>query len=195
MNVHVCCRPQSQVNYHGTKGERQALYCGPWYEAKESVRRQMALGNQAQPLIGSWSSLQLSQESRVLMQCVAASVKIWWLNGQILPRFVDWEPFLFTLFIHSVNMNNLPVSSFLFFFCQRRIIIVCGRLKLRDFLRLALLYCIDSRQLLSGSSLSLFAESSQSLLSQHNRLSYTRARLEKSPLLNIFILTTCFWQL
>lgn len=116
MNVHVCCRPQSQVNYHGTKGERQALYCGPWYEAKESVRRQMALGNQAQPLIGSWSSLQLSQESRVLMQCVAASVKIWWLNGQILPRFVDWEPFLFTLFIHSVNMNNLPVSSFLFFF-------------------------------------------------------------------------------
>lgn len=63
------------------------------------------------------------------MQCVAASVKIWWLNGQVAPRFVDWERGLFILFIHSMNMNNLPVSSF----CQRRIIIVRGRLKVCDF--------------------------------------------------------------
>lgn len=160
MNVHVCCTQQSQVNCLETKGERQAFYCGPWYE---SDRRQMALENSAQPLIGSWSSLQLSQESWVLMQCVAASVKIWWLNGKILPRFVEWEQSLFILFIHSVSMNYLAVSSF-FFFCQRRIIIVCGRLKVCDFLHLALFYFTDSRQLLSGSSLSDCLESSQSLL-------------------------------
>lgn len=53
--------------------------------------------------ISIWSDLWLSQEPKVLWQCVAACVKIWWLNGQVPPRFVEWERSCFLLFIHNMK--------------------------------------------------------------------------------------------
>lgn len=65
----------------------------------------------------------------VLMQRVAASVKIWWLNGRAPPTFVDSEqrPVCFYLFIGW--MWIIYQSAVL----VRRIIIVCGRLERCDF--------------------------------------------------------------
>lgn len=63
------------------------------------------------------------------MQRVAASVKIWWLNGRAPPRFVDSvrRPVCFYLFI---GWKWIIYQSAVF---VRRIIIVCGRLELYDF--------------------------------------------------------------